>query len=82
MVEVKTQGDTIICTLEGVLDGTEHIDLPASSSNHKKIELVGKHIDSWNTDFVVTLFNALKHIPKDAVSYSQLPESMRWFQHR
>ena len=76
MVEVKTQSDTVICTLEGVLDGTEHIELSSSQLDNKKIKLVGKNIESWNPDFVITLFNALKHISKDNITYSQLPEGM------
>ena len=76
MIAVKTKGDSIICTLEGILNGTEHFNLPASALNNKKIQLVGQNIDSWNTEFVITLFNALKHIPKDKITYSKLPEGM------
>ena len=75
MVEVKTQGDTIICTLEGVLSGTTPLNIPGVLHN-KKIQLLGSNIESWNTDFVVILFDALKHFPKENISYSQLPQGM------
>lgn len=76
MVEVTTQDGCIVYTLEGVLNGTEHVASPTSKSSNQKIQLVGKNIESWNTDFVITLFNALKHISKDNITYSQLPEGM------
>lgn len=76
MIEVQTKGDCIVCTLQGVLNGTTRLDVPVAHLHHKKIQLVGAHIDSWNTDFVVTLFNALKHIPKENITYSHLPQGM------
>ncbi len=76
MIAVKTKDDFIIYTLEGVLTGTEHIDVPTSGLDNKKIQLVGQNVDSWNTDFVITLFNALKHIPQENITYSKLPKGM------
>ncbi len=76
MVEVKTKDESIILILQGVLDGTEHIDLPVLQLSHKKIQLVGENIESWNTDFVVTLFSVLKDVPKENITYSQLPQGM------
>ena len=76
MIEFQNNGNSIICTLGGVLDETESLDMLASSSAQQKVQLIGKNIDSWNTDFVVTLFNALKHFPKENITYSQLPEGM------
>ena len=76
MIEVQTKGDTLVCTLKGVLDGTETVPVSSSDLSHKKVQLVGGDITSWNTDFVVSLFNALKHIPNNNVSYSQLPQGM------
>ena len=76
MIEIKTQGDTVVCILKGVLDGTEHLELPISALYNQKIQLVGESIDSWNTDFVVALFNSLKKISKENISYSHLPAGM------
>ncbi len=77
MIEIKTEGNSIICIFEGVLDGAQHIDIPLAELNNKKIQLIGKNITSWNTDFVILLFNTFKNIPKDHITYSQLPEGMR-----
>ena len=76
MIEIKTKGDCVICILEGVLNGTEHIDVSASQVSNKKIQLVGQNIDSWNTDFVITLFNAFKQVSKENITYSNLPKGM------
>jgi len=76
MIEIKTKGDCIICMLEGVLTGTESFDVPLPKLGNKKVQLVGQNIESWNTDFVVTLFNALKQVPQENITYSQLPEGM------
>ena len=75
MIEVKTQGDTVICTLEGVLNGTTIPAIPVTL-HHKKIQLAGAHIESWNTDFVISLFNILKDVPKENITYLQLPDGM------
>ena len=75
MTEVKTQGDTLICILTGVLDETNSITIPVKVAN-QKIELIGEDIQSWNTDFVVVLFNALKGISKENITYTNLPKGM------
>jgi len=76
MIEIKTKEDSFICILGGVLDGTEHLEISSSELGNKKIQLVGGNIESWNTDFVVTLFNTLKQFPRENITYSQLPEGM------
>ncbi len=76
MIDIKTQGDTIICTLEGVLDGSIRLNIPVAALANKKVQLVGSNIESWNPDFVVTLFSALKNIPKGNITYTNLPEGM------
>lgn len=76
MVKFNTENNIIVCTLKGVLDGTEHFDVTASELRNKKIQIIGEDIKTWNTDFVIILFNLLKHIPKDNISYLHLPEGM------
>ncbi len=76
MIEIKTEGNSIICILKDVLDGTQPINVPVAPLRNKKIQLIGKDITSWNTDFVVALFNAFKNVPKDNITYSQLPQGM------
>ncbi len=76
MVEFKKEGNLIICILKGVLDGREHIDISSTQLQGKKIQLFGKDIKSWNTDFVILLFNSLKHISKNDITYSQIPAGM------
>ena len=76
MVEVQTTGNTVNCVLKGVLDETASFPFSASDLHNKKIKLVGKEITSWNTDFVIVLFDALKHVSKENISYSQLPQGM------
>ena len=72
MIDIKTEGNCIICTLQGALDGTQRLTLPAS----RKIQLVGKDITSWNTDFVMALFDAFTQYPKEEIIYAHLPPSM------
>ena len=81
MVEIKTQDHCTICILEGVLDGTTPLHIPTSQLRNQKVQLVGQNITSWNTDFVVTLFNALKNTPRENITYSQLPEGMEQLLH-
>ena len=76
MVEFKKDGNSIICILSGVLDGAEPIDTYCTKLHDQKIEILGKDIASWNTDFVILLFNSLKHISKQNITYSQLPKGM------
>ena len=76
MIEINTKGNGIACVFKGVLDGTQCIDVPTKELTDKKIQLVGKDITSWNTDFVILLFNTFKNIPKDHITYSQLPKGM------
>ena len=64
MVEIKTEGNCIICILKGVLDGTQAINVPATQVRNKKIQLLGENITSWNTEFVVALFNIFKKVCK------------------
>lgn len=52
------------------------VHIPASQLPHKKVQLVGQNIESWNPDFVVLLFNALRFVPKENITYSQLPQDM------
>ena len=76
MVETQINGNCIRCILKGVLDGTASIHLPTIELNNKKIQLIGEHIDSWNTDFVTALFNALKHVSPNNITFSGLPQGM------
>ena len=76
MVKFQIEGDSISCILTGVLDGKERLNITTAELSNKKIQIIGKDIDSWNTDFVIVLFNSLKHISKDNITYLQLPEGM------
>lgn len=76
MIEVQTKDDTIICVLQGVLDETASFSLSDSDLRHKKIQLVGRDITSWNTNFVIILFNTFKRVSKECISFSQLPQGM------
>lgn len=76
MIEVKTTSDGVMCVLEGVLDATAPLHLSAAQLRNKKVQLVGKHIESWNPDFAVRLFNALRFVPKENITYSQLPQDL------
>lgn len=76
MVKFQTEGDSTNCILTGVLDGKERLSITTAELSNKKIQIVGKNIDSWNTDFVIVLFNSLKHISKENITYLQLPEGM------
>ncbi len=81
MVKFETKGEVVTITLEGVLNGNEHFDIAAEALSNKKIQILGKDITSWNTDFVVTLFNLLKHISKNNITYLHLPEGMEQLLH-
>ena len=76
MTEIKTEGNSIVCILKDVLDGTQSMDISSAELSNKKIQLVGENITSWNTDFVVNLFNVLRSVPKENITYSHLPEGM------
>jgi phospholipid/cholesterol/gamma-HCH transport system permease protein len=76
MIEIKTKDDCVVCILTGVLDGNEHIEVPVSGFDDKKVQLTGQNIESWNTDFVVALYNVLKDVSKDRIIYCQLPKGM------
>ncbi len=76
MIEIKREGGSTVCILKGILDGTQSIDIAIADLNNKKIQLIGQDITSWNTNFVVELFNALRLVPGDNISYSQLPQGM------
>lgn len=76
MTEIKAEGNTVYCTFKGVLDGNKPLNIPISKLHNKKIQLIGQNITSWNTDFVILLFNTFKNIPKENITYLQLPEGM------
>lgn len=76
MVEFKTEGNTTVFVLKGVLDGNTRFNITATELRNKKIQLLGQDIKSWNTDFVIALFNLLKYISKDNITYAHLPEGM------
>ncbi len=76
MTEIKTEANAIVCILKGVLDDTQSVDLSNTELSNKKIQLIGEDITSWSTDFVVTLFNVLRSVPKENITYSHLPEGM------
>ena len=76
MTEIKTEGASIVCILKGVLDGTQSLDISSAELSNKKIQLIGEDITSWTTDFVVKLFNVLRLVPKENITYSHLPEGM------
>ena len=76
MIEIKTETDSIVCILKGVLQDNQCFGLSASQLRHKKIQLVGENITSWNTDFVMALFEILRQFPKESITYSQLPRGM------
>ncbi len=76
MIEVQTKDHHLICILEGVLDATTPLEVSVDQLRNKKVQLVGRNIESWNTDFVVTLFNVLQGVPKEHITYSQIPQGM------
>lgn len=76
MIEIKNTGPSVSITLENVLDSTQTPNVSSSQLRNKKVQVIGKNIKSWNTDFVVNLFNVLQYVPKENISYSQLPEGM------
>ena len=76
MIEVQAKGNSIVCILEGVLNADTPLKINTLQLHHKKVQLLGRNIESWDTDFVVTLFNALRFVPKENISYSKLPEGM------
>lgn len=76
MIEIETEGNSIVCILKGVLDDTQSINIPVAGVSNRKIQLIGKDITSWTTDFVVKLFNVLRSVPKENITYSHLPEGM------
>lgn len=76
MVKIENTGDSVDIILENVLDSAHTPNISASQLRGKKVQIIGKNIESWNTDFVVNLFNVLQHVPKENITYSQLPEGM------
>ena len=81
MVKFETASEVVTLTLKGVLDGNERFNITADALSNKKIQIVGKDITSWNTDFVVALFDLLKHISKNNITYLNLPEGMEQLLH-
>ncbi len=76
MIEVQTKGNSITCILEGVLNATTAVKIEPAHLQHKKVQLLGRNIASWDTDFVMALFNALRFVPKENITYSHLPQGM------
>ncbi len=76
MIEIQTKDNEIICILDGILDKNTSIKIPAAQLHNKKVQLLGRDIKSWNTDFVVSLFNALQFVSPKNITYSELPEGM------
>lgn len=76
MVEIQTNGTCIRCILKGTLKETDSILLPTNDFAPKEIQLIGEHIDSWDTGFVVTLFNALQAFSPASITYVGLPKGM------
>ena len=76
MIEVKAKKDLIVFSLSGVLDEDKHPDVSVRGLENKKVQLLGKDIVSWNTNFVVTIYNLLKRVPKENITYTNLPEGM------
>lgn len=76
MTEIREEGSFVYCIFKGVLDGSKPLNISLSKLHNKKIQLIGQDITSWNTDFVILLFNTFKNIPKENITYSQLPEGM------
>ncbi|MBP5534963.1 MAG: ABC transporter permease [Alphaproteobacteria bacterium] len=77
MIKVKAKKDIVVFSLSGVLNESKHPDISFRDLENKKIELSGKDIVSWNTDFVVMLYNLLKRVPKENITYTDLPEGMK-----
>lgn len=76
MIDVDVKGNAVIFLMDGVLDKTGHIRLSAQDLKDKKIRLLGKHITSWNTDFVAELYGILKKVPNENITFESLPEGM------
>ena len=76
MIKVKVEKNTVIFSLSGALDESKQPDVSLRDLENKKIQLLGQSIVSWNTDFVVMLYNLLKRVPRENITYMNLPESM------
>lgn len=76
MMEIQIKKDCLYCVLRGTLKDTEPINLPANGVEPKKIQLIGEQIDSWNTGFVINLFNALQSFSAASITYVGLPQGM------
>lgn len=76
MIEIKSTGNNVAIILENILDSSQIPNTSAFQLRDKKVQLIGKNIESWNTDFVVSLFDILQYVPKENITYSQLPEGM------
>ena len=75
MIEIETKEDRIIFVLKGALDGAENIELPDNLPAGGSIQLKGENITSWNTDFVIDLFDRIKNIPKNPPKFQEVPKS-------
>ena len=76
MIETQVTENCVRVVLKGVLNGNDLIHLPATNLSNKEVHLIGEHIDSWNTDFVITLFNALQPLSPQSITYSGVPSGM------
>ncbi len=76
MIETQLHEDCVCVVLKGVLNAHDPIHLPANNLSNKEVHLIGEHIDSWNTDSVITLFNALQPLSPRSITYSGLPSGM------
>ena len=76
MIETQVTENCVRVVLKGVLNGNDPLRLPATNLSNKEVHLIGEHIDSWNTDFVITLFNALQPLSPQSITYSGVPSGM------
>ncbi len=76
MVEIQLKDDCLCCVLKGALSETDSILLPTYMEGPKRVHILGEQIDSWNTDFVITLFNALQSVSPTSITYDGLPQGM------
>lgn len=76
MIDITIKGDKVTIFMKGVLDDIKHAHLSVQDLKGKKVHLLGKQIDSWNTDFVAELYGLLRNVPKENITFESLPEGM------
>ena len=76
MIEINTKGNTLTFLMTGALDEAKHLHLLTQDLKGKKVILLGKGIDSWNTYFVAELYGILRNVPKENIACESLPEGM------